>query len=58
MAVVNRPGGVRRLYLISDDNFSRYQRTLLMAFDWTPPKPAPKDASKAASGAVPQKATP
>ncbi len=54
VAVVKRPDDVRRLYLISDDNFSRYQRTLLMAFDWTPPKPAPK----AASGAAPQKATP
>ncbi len=35
VAVVERPGGVHRLYLISDDNFSSDQRTLLMAFDWT-----------------------
>ena len=46
VAVVQRPGGVRRFYLISDDNFSSSQRTLLMAFDWTPPAstnaPAPK----------------
>ena len=28
------PGGGLRLYLISDDNFSANQRTLLLAFDW------------------------
>jgi hypothetical protein len=27
-----------RFYLISDDNFSSAQRTLLLAFDWVPPK--------------------
>lgn len=38
VAVVSRPNGVQRFYLISDDNFSKKnQRTLLMAFDWTPP---------------------
>ena len=37
MAVVRRGSGVR-LYLISDDNFSKTQRSLLMAFDWTPPR--------------------
>lgn len=31
-----REGGLR-FYLISDDNFSRLQRTLLLAFDWRPP---------------------
>lgn len=31
--------GAIRFYLISDDNFSRSQRTLLLAFDWTPPAP-------------------
>ena len=36
VAVVPRPDGSWRFYLISDDNFSPYQRTLLMAFDWTP----------------------
>ncbi|MGA0600239.1 esterase-like activity of phytase family protein [Caulobacter sp. KR2-114] len=36
VAVVPRPGGAWRFYLISDDNFSPDQRTLLMAFDWTP----------------------
>jgi hypothetical protein len=40
VAVVERGGGVRRFYLISDDNFSPRQRTLLMAFDWTPKAPA------------------
>ncbi len=43
VAAVPRPGGVVRFYLISDDNFGTFrglptdQRTLLMAFDWTPP---------------------
>ena len=40
-----RPNGARRLYLLSDDNFSSRQRTLLLAFDWrppAPPKPEPK----------------
>ena len=41
VAVVARPGGVERFYLISDDNFQDDQRTLLMAFDWTPPAKAP-----------------
>ncbi|MDG2523595.1 esterase-like activity of phytase family protein [Caulobacter segnis] len=36
----NRAGGVR-LYLMSDDNFSARQRTLLLAFDWIPPPPQP-----------------
>lgn len=36
LAVVARPGGGDRLYVISDDNFSPSQRTLLEAFDWTP----------------------
>lgn len=29
-------GGTTRLWLISDDNFSRFQRTLLAALDWRP----------------------
>ncbi|MDO8296561.1 MAG: esterase-like activity of phytase family protein [Caulobacter sp.] len=37
-AVVARPDGRWRLYLLSDDNFSATQRTLLLAFDWTPPR--------------------
>jgi hypothetical protein len=34
VAVVDRAGGAHRLYLISDDNFARTQKTLLMAFDF------------------------
>lgn len=37
VAVVPTPGGRWRIYLLSDDNFSAAQRTLLLAFDWTPP---------------------
>jgi hypothetical protein len=36
VAAVPRPDGSLRLYLISDDNFSSLQRTLLLAFDWKP----------------------
>lgn len=38
VAVVPRANGTWRLYLLSDDNFNASQRTLLLAFDWTPPK--------------------
>lgn len=38
IAVVPRPDGSARFYIVSDDNFSGNQKTLLMAFDWTPPK--------------------
>lgn len=38
VAVVARRQGPWRLYLLSDDNFSPTQRTLLLAFDWTPPQ--------------------
>ena len=31
--------GATRFYLISDDNFSKSQKTLLLAFDWTPQTP-------------------
>lgn len=43
MAAVPQADGKVRFYLISDDNFGFYegrptgQRTLLLAFDWTPP---------------------
>jgi hypothetical protein len=37
VAAQARPDGRVRFYLISDDNFSGKQRTLLLAFDWTPP---------------------
>lgn len=39
IAAVKRPGGAIRLYIVSDDNFSSIQRTLLLAFDWSPPTP-------------------
>ncbi|ATQ44013.1 hypothetical protein CSW64_17270 [Caulobacter mirabilis] len=38
VSVAARPNGDWRLYLLSDDNFNPKQRTLLLAFDWTPPK--------------------
>lgn len=37
VAVAARFDGDWRIYLLSDDNFSASQRTLLLAFDWTPP---------------------
>ena len=39
LAAVAQPDGRVRFYILSDDNFSNAQRTLLLAFDWTPPKP-------------------
>lgn len=38
VALVTGPGGVTRILILSDDNKSASQRTLLMAFDWTPGK--------------------
>jgi hypothetical protein len=37
LAAVPRDDSGVRLYLISDDNFSSSQRTLILAFDWRPP---------------------
>ena len=37
IAAVPRPGGGFRLYLVSDDNFKAFERTLLLAFDWSGP---------------------
>lgn len=37
VALTRSPSGGTRLYLISDDNAAETQRTLLLAFDWTPP---------------------
>jgi hypothetical protein len=34
LAAVRRPGGATRFYLLSDDNASAGQRTLLLAFEW------------------------
>ena len=36
LAAAPSPSGGLRFYLISDDNFSKAQRTLLVAFDWRP----------------------
>lgn len=36
-AVPNKDGSIR-FYLISDDNFSNSQKTILLAFDWKPSK--------------------
>jgi hypothetical protein len=36
VAALPGPSGAIRFYLISDDNFSSAQRTLFLAFDWTP----------------------
>ena len=36
VAALPQPDGSIRFYLISDDNFSKLQRTLLLAFDWRP----------------------
>lgn len=38
VAALPGPGDALRFYLISDDNFSSKQRTLLLAFDWAPPR--------------------
>ena len=38
VAVVAKSNRDWRIYLLSDDNFSASQRTLLLAFDWTPPR--------------------
>lgn len=37
VALTRSPSGGTRLYLVSDDNAAETQRTLLLAFDWTPP---------------------
>jgi len=36
LAALPRPDGTVRFYIVSDDNFSSLQRTLLLAFDWRP----------------------
>lgn len=49
LALSTTPSGATRIYLISDDGGLPAQRTLLMAFDWTPPPsppPAPPKARK------------
>lgn len=44
--VPSSQAGATRVYLLSDDNDAAGQRTLLMAFDWTPPPPAPPAPAK------------
>jgi len=41
------PSGATRVYLLSDDGALPGGRTLLMAFDWTPPPPPPPAPPKA-----------
>lgn len=53
IAVAPGPNGKLRLYLVSDDNFSANQRTLLLAFDWTPPAPMPPAAVADAAAPAP-----
>ena len=38
LAAVPGQDGAIRFYVISDDNFSSRQRTLLLAFDWKLPR--------------------
>lgn len=49
LALSTSPSGAIRVYLISDDGaVSAKQRTLLLAFDWTPPPPPPPAPAKPA----------
>jgi hypothetical protein len=41
IALAKTPAGSTRVYLLTDDNDATFERTLLMAFDWTAPPPAP-----------------
>ncbi|MBO9709708.1 MAG: esterase-like activity of phytase family protein [Caulobacter sp.] len=41
VALSRSPSGATRVYLLSDDNDAGSQRTLLLAFDWTPAPPEP-----------------
>lgn len=41
IALSRSPTGATRIYILSDDNDASNERTLLMAFDWTPPPPPP-----------------
>jgi hypothetical protein len=47
LALSTSPSGAIRIYVISDDGaVSAKQRTLLLAFDWTPPPPPPPTPAK------------
>ena len=51
IALARSPSGATRIYILSDDNDTPLERTLLMAFDWTappPPPPAPPKPAKPA----------
>lgn len=41
IALSRSPSGATRIYVLSDDNDMSFERTLLLAFDWTPPPPPP-----------------
>jgi hypothetical protein len=47
IALSKSPSGATRIYILSDDNDAAQERTLLMAFDWTAPPPAPPAPPKA-----------
>jgi len=40
IALTKTPAGATRVYLLADDNDMTFERTLLLAFDWTPPPPS------------------
>jgi hypothetical protein len=47
LALSSSPSGAIRIYVLSDDGaVSAKQRTLLLAFDWTPPPPPPPAPAK------------
>lgn len=46
LALGRAPSGATRVYLLSDDGALPGGRTLLMAFDWTPPPPPPPVPAK------------
>lgn len=46
LALTRSPSGGTRVYLLSDDGAPGDQRTLLLAFDWTPPPPPPPPPAK------------
>lgn len=52
VALTRSPSGGTRLYVISDDGAIGNQRTLLLAFDWTPPPPPPAPPPKPAKKPV------
>jgi hypothetical protein len=51
IALSRSPSGATRIYILSDDNDMSFERTLLMAFDWTAPPPVPPAPVKPAKPA-------